>query len=135
MSWKHWTAVLVVIGVGIVLQIPKDDGETMEEHALTPGGAASGVESSAVPAAESAGPWRTMVLEVTGMTCPTCETTARVAVQRIEGVRDAEFAYPEARGVVTYDTTLTSDAEIIAELKRATGYVAAVRKDDRSGGR
>lgn len=58
-----------------------------------------------------------------------------MAVQRIEGVRDAEFSYPDATGVVTYDTTLTSDAEIIAELKRATGYVAVVREDDRTGGR
>lgn len=68
MSWKHWTAVLAVIGVGIVLQIPRHDAETMEEHSHAPGGAASTVESSTVPVAEPAGPWRTMVLEVTGMT-------------------------------------------------------------------
>ena len=68
MSWKHWTAVLVVIGVGIVLQIPKHDDETVDEHAHMPGGAASTAESSAVPVAEPAGPWRTIVLEVTGMT-------------------------------------------------------------------
>ena len=69
MSWKHWTAVLVVIGFGIVLQIPSHEGDTMEEHSHTPGGAASTTESNAVPiAAEPAGPYRTMVLEVTGMT-------------------------------------------------------------------
>ncbi|MHB1168894.1 MAG: hypothetical protein ACYC28_06380 [Longimicrobiales bacterium] len=69
MSWKQWTAVLVVIGLGIVLQIPRHDGDTMDEHTHTPGGAASPTESSAVPVApEPAGPYRTMVLEVTGMT-------------------------------------------------------------------
>lgn len=69
MSWKHWTAVLVVIGLGIVLQIPRHDSETTDEHAHTPGDAASPTESSDVPvAAEPVGPWRTMVLEVTGMT-------------------------------------------------------------------
>jgi hypothetical protein len=66
-SWKQWTAVLVVIGVGVVLQIPRHD-ETMDEHSHTPGGAASNVESSAVPIAEPAGLWRTIVLEVKGMT-------------------------------------------------------------------
>lgn len=69
MSWKHWTAILAVIGVGIVLQIPRHDGDAIEDHMHTPGAAASPTESSAVPvAAEPSGPYRTMVLQVTGMT-------------------------------------------------------------------
>ena len=69
MSRKHWTAILVVIGVGIVLQIPRHDGDVMEDHTRMPGGVASPTASSAVPvAAEPPGPYRTMVLEVTGMT-------------------------------------------------------------------
>ena len=69
MSWKHWTAVLVVIGVGIVLQIPRHGGDAMEDHMHVPDSAASPTESSAVPVeAEPAGPYRTMVVEVTGMT-------------------------------------------------------------------
>lgn len=64
MSWKHWTAVVVVIGAGILLQIPRHDpmfiaaGEHMR-------GAAAPVSSRS---AEAVGPYRTVALEVTGMT-------------------------------------------------------------------
>lgn len=50
-----------------------------------------------------------------------------MAAERVEGVREAEFAYPEGTGVVTYDTTVVSESAILAELQRATGFVAAVR--------
>lgn len=52
-----------------------------------------------------------------------------MAVERVDGVRRAEFAYPEGSGVVTYDTTATSPAAIIAELERATGFGASVRPE------
>lgn len=68
MSWKQWTAVVVVIGLGIVGQIPRDD--EMEESPRP--------EQTAAPAAAGgapvmdgnapAGPYRTIALEVTGMT-------------------------------------------------------------------
>ena len=50
-----------------------------------------------------------------------------MAAERVEGVREAEFSYPEAIGTVTLDTTLTSISEVIAELTRATGFGATVR--------
>lgn len=50
-----------------------------------------------------------------------------MAVERVGGVRKAEFAYPEGKGVVTYDTTVTSDSAIVAELGGATGFEAIVR--------
>ena len=65
---------------------------------------------------------RAVNLEVAGMTCASCETTARLAVERIEGVTEADFSYSDGTGTVRYDTTLTSQAVIIAELERATGY-------------
>jgi copper chaperone CopZ len=52
-----------------------------------------------------------------------------VAVERIEGVSEAVFSYPEGTGRVTYDTTRTSAAAIIEELRQATGYGAAVTQD------
>lgn len=62
MSWKHWTAVVLVIGVGIVLQIAGHD-TSMEEHRHTAD------TSAPAPATDpSAGPYRTISLEVTGMT-------------------------------------------------------------------
>lgn len=49
-----------------------------------------------------------------------------MAAERVEGVREAAFAYPEGTGVVTYDTTVVSDSAIVAALLRATGFVATV---------
>lgn len=79
MSWKQWTAVVLVIGVGIVWQIPHREG-AVEERGRGGDTAAPAVESDAAKsavaaendvAAESdvaAGPYRTIALEVTGMT-------------------------------------------------------------------
>lgn len=56
-----------------------------------------------------------------------------MAVERIEGVRQAEFAYPEGTGVVTFDTTVTADSVIIAGLTRATGFEAVAVHATRDG--
>lgn len=62
MSWKHWVAIVLVIGLGIVLQIPRHD-PAMEEHQHTDRTTASATASD-----DPAGPYRTVALEVTGMT-------------------------------------------------------------------
>jgi len=46
----------------------------------------------------------------------------------VQGVREAEFAYPEGTGTVRYDTTMTSDSAIVAEVERATGFDLHVRR-------
>ena len=56
-----------------------------------------------------------------------------MAAERVEGVREAEFAYPEGTGLVTYDRTMTSDSLIIAEVERATGFGLALREPATSG--
>lgn len=61
MTWKHWAVVLTVVGIGIVLQIPGHD-EGMLERDPPPAVLPPGAE------AETEGPYRTVVLEVTGMT-------------------------------------------------------------------
>lgn len=73
MSRKEWFAVIVVIGLGIVWQIPRHDDATTsgaEHHTHTPEAGAAKSEQLSEPAsaAEPAGPYRTIVLEVTGMT-------------------------------------------------------------------
>lgn len=50
-----------------------------------------------------------------------------MAVKRIEGVQEAEFAYPEGTGTVRFDTTATSTEAIVEELERATGFGAVAR--------
>lgn len=61
MSWKEWTAVSVVIGVGILLQIPGHDNVQMDHEAMGHGD---------MPAemATATGVYRTVALDVTGMT-------------------------------------------------------------------
>ena len=61
MSWKEWTAVGVVIGAGILLQIPGHDDAPMDHDTMGHG---------EMPAqmAEVEGPYRTVALDVTGLT-------------------------------------------------------------------
>ena len=61
MTWKEWTAVGAVIGVGIVMQIPSHEGEAMDHE---------GVGHGEMPAemALATGLYRTVALDVTGMT-------------------------------------------------------------------
>lgn len=71
MSRRHWLAVAVVLGAGILLQIP-GHGRTGEEHDGHPAVDAPEPVRSDQPAgpgpAAMAGPYRTIALEVTGMT-------------------------------------------------------------------
>lgn len=50
-----------------------------------------------------------------------------MAVERIEGVEEAEFFHPEGRGTVRFDPAVTSAEAIIRELGKATGFGAVVR--------
>lgn len=56
MSSKEWAAVAVVIGAGVLLPIFAHDAAEMDHSAMT------------VPAAEAAGPMKTVALDITGMT-------------------------------------------------------------------
>ncbi len=60
MGWKQWSAVAVVIGGGILLQIPRHDA-VMDQGVMLRGD---------VPAdmADAEGTIRTVALDVTGMT-------------------------------------------------------------------
>ena len=53
-----------------------------------------------------------------------------MAVERVEGVREARFSWEQAEGFVTYDTTLTSTEAILAELERLTAFSGTVREAD-----
>ena len=74
MSWKEWLAVIIVIGVGVVWQMRGQDDPIPaggEQHMPSPAQVESTERegASAPPnAAEAAGPYRTIALEVTGMT-------------------------------------------------------------------
>ena len=74
MSRKEWIAVFVVIGLGIVWQIPRHDDAMpadVEHHTHSPAEVQTeeGEQASErATAAEPVGAYRTIALEVTGMT-------------------------------------------------------------------
>ncbi len=65
-------------------------------------------------------------LAIDGMTCGSCATTARIVLERVEGVYDAEVSYDSASAVVLYDPEKTSPDEFIAYLAEMTDYRARV---------
>ena len=65
-------------------------------------------------------------LTIAGMTCSSCAVTARVALKRMPGIRDAAVSLESGTGTVVYDPVETKPEAFIAELARMTGYVATV---------
>lgn len=78
-------------------------------------------------------------LHISGMTCGSCPTTARLALKRLPGVASVMVTLDDSLGVVRYDPRRVTPAQIAAHLTRLTGYEAAVLPDttpasDRPGG-
>jgi copper chaperone CopZ len=69
-------------------------------------------------------------LEIEGMTCGSCATTARVVLEHTAGVIDADVSYEESSAEVTYDPELITPEEFIARLEEMTGYKARVVEVD-----
>lgn len=84
---------------------------------------AAGARSLAVSARSDTA---TVKLSIQGMTCGGCATTARIVLQRAEGVYQADVSYELKSAVVQYDPAKTSPDAFIAHLKKLTGYEAVV---------
>ena len=68
-------------------------------------------------------------LHISGMTCGSCPTTARLALQRLSGVFTATVTLDDSLGVVHYDPRQVTPSQITAHLTRLTGYQATVLPD------
>ena len=68
-------------------------------------------------------------LHISGMTCGSCPTTARVALKRLTGVYSATVTLEDSLGVVRYDPRRVTPAQIVSHLTRLTGYVATELPD------
>lgn len=68
-------------------------------------------------------------LHISGMTCGSCPTTARLALRRLPGVYSATVTLDDSLGVVRYDPRTVSPAQIAAHLTRLTGFGAAILGD------
>ena len=51
-------------------------------------------------------------------------------MERVEGVEEARFSYEAAGGFVTFDTSVTTLAEIVSELEQMTDFSATERADE-----
>jgi copper chaperone len=74
-------------------------------------------------------------LAIKGMTCGGCASAARIALQRVEGVYQAEVSLENASAVVLYDPKKTSPEALIGQLKKFTGFEARVISDNGGPGR
>ena len=68
----------------------------------------------------------TVKLHISGMTCGSCPVTARIALKRLPGVLVAKVTLDDSLGVVTYDPSQVTPAQIAAHLTRLTGYGARI---------
>ncbi|MEW6208697.1 MAG: mercuric transporter MerT family protein [Acidobacteriota bacterium] len=59
--------------------------------------------------------------KVEGMTCGGCETTVRLALERMPGVRRAEVSYSKGEALVEYDPQATS-ADNLRKIINQIGY-------------
>ena len=91
-----------------------------------------GAEPAAAQSAQIAAPVQgtaTVRLHISGMTCGTCPTTARLALQRLPGVQSVKVTLEDSLGVVRYDPGKVTAAQIVAHLARVTDYRAKILPD------
>lgn len=68
-------------------------------------------------------------LHISNMTCGSCPTTARLALKKLTGVYDAKVTLDDSLGVVRYDSSRVTPAQIATHLTRLTGFGARVLAD------
>jgi len=71
----------------------------------------------------------TVRLHISGMTCSTCPTTARVTMMKMPGVVSVIVTLDDSLGVVRYDPARVTPAQITEHLAKLTDYRATVLAD------
>jgi copper chaperone CopZ len=87
---------------------------------------ANGTGSAAPSVAPAAGMEKS-IFKVTGMTCASCETTIKLALERTEGVRNAEVSYERGEAVVEYDPQKTGPDKLRQAIDE-TGYTCELSR-------
>jgi copper chaperone CopZ len=89
------------------------------------GGGVRTAGAQAVSAAAAQAPDTAVLrLHISGMTCGSCPTTARLALKRLAGVYGATVTLDDSLGVVRYDPKRVTPAQIAAHLTKLTGFGA-----------
>lgn len=73
------------------------------------------------------------VFHVEGLSCEGCESGVKAALERIEGVEQAEVSHKKSQTSVTYDPAKVSPRELEAAIE-AVGYQASLRSGTSSKG-
>lgn len=73
-----------------------------------------------------------VVLQVDGMTCPTCSYRVSKALVGLPGVNNAEVSLERGRAVVTYEERKVTVEQMIKAIERA-GYAASPIRAGRAG--
>ena len=63
-------------------------------------------------------------LHVEGMTCEGCESGVKAALEKLEGVQEAEISHKRSRATVTYDPAKVTPRELLAAVE-SVGYKAS----------
>lgn len=85
------------------------------------------------PALSSPGaPLAQVVLQVDGMTCPTCSYRVSKALVGLPGVNNAEVSLERGRAVVTYEEGKVTVEQMIKAIEQA-GYAASPIRAGRAG--
>ena len=108
----------LALGAGIVCPLCLPSAE----------GRASALQQASAQVTDTA----TVRLHISGMTCETCPTTARIALQKVSGVYSAKVTLDDSLGVVRYDPRRVTPAQIVAHLARVTDYSAKVLPEEKA---
>lgn len=69
----------------------------------------------------------TVTLAIDGMTCASCGVTIKVALKKLDGVKDATVSFKDKRAQVTYDPARVTPDRMVKAIEDA-GYKARVEK-------
>ncbi len=68
---------------------------------------------------------QTVVIHIEGMDCPACTTAIRIALKKLDGVKDAKVSFTDKQAVVEYAPTKVTP-ERLADAVNKLGYKASL---------
>ena len=67
---------------------------------------------------------QTCTLQVSGITCASCDVAVRIAAKTISGVKTVKVDYPKGKAEVTYDPSKTNPQRIADVITELSGFKA-----------
>lgn len=119
-----WVASALVLAFALSPYYIGSLAARLTTRAATSGASTTGAQQSQTAASSDAAQ---ATFTVEGMTCTSCETTLRLALERAAGVQRTEVSYKNGEAIVDYDPKMTAPDKLRAAIDE-TGYkVKAVR--------